>query len=309
MEQKSMTALISAFSRGYHAEHNQVKIFDDSIAKKLLSEEEFAQISKSMTEGIGFFNPSLQGTAAEGLRWVVDNQLSPSPLGRAAFAEKALETATKCGTKQYLIFAAGYDTFAYRQPTWAKGLEIFEIDHPLTAGDKKMRLERADIPIPKNVHYISVDFTKEQLQSELAKNKGFDCHQISFCSLLGLTYYLSSKNFEELLASLGEILPEGSAIVFDYPDENSYTEKAGERAKKQALLAGAAKEKMLASYSYEVMEKLLSDHGFLIYEHLTPAEMTEQYFAQYNLANPKQPMTAFDNVNYCLGVRKVGKGF
>jgi methyltransferase (TIGR00027 family) len=304
MEQKSMTALISAFSRGYHTEHNQVKIFDDSMARLLLREEEFAQISKSMTDGIGFFNPSFTGTPQEGLRWVVDNQLSPSPLGRAAFAEKALETAVKSGTKQYLIFGAGYDTFAFRQPAWAKGLEIFEIDHPLTAEDKKIRLERADIPIPKNVHYISLDFTKEKLQSVLTKDKGFDCQQISFCSLLGLTYYLSCENFEELLASLGAILSEGSAIVFDYPDENSYTEKAGERAKKQALLAGAAKEKMLASYSYETMEKLLWDHGFLIYEHLTPAEMTRQYFAAYNLANPQHPMTAFDNVNYCLGVRK-----
>ncbi len=300
-----MTALISAFSRAFHVKHNQMKIFDDCIAKKLLNEEEFAQISKSMTEGIGFFNPSFQGTAEEGLRWVVDNQLSPSPLGRAAFAEKALETAAKCGAKQYLIFAAGYDTFAYRQPAWAKDLQIFEIDHPLTAEDKKIRLERADIPIPKNAQYISMDFTKEKMQSVLTKNKGFDCHQISFCSLLGLTYYLSSENFEELIASLGEILSEGSAIVFDYPDENSYTEKAGERAKKQALLAGAAKEKMLASYSYKTIEQLLFKHGFLIYEHLTPSQMTEQYFAPYNHANPQYPMTAFDNVNYCLGVRKL----
>ncbi len=61
---------------------------------------------------------------------------------------------------------------------------------------------------------------------------------------------------------------------------------------------------MLASYSYKDMEKLLSARGLLIYEHLTPQDVTEQYFKAYNNANPSHPMTAFDNVNYCLAVRK-----
>lgn len=67
---------------------------------------------------------------------------------------------------------------------------------------------------------------------------------------------------------------------------------------------GAAKEKMLASYSREDMENILSSHGSLIYEQLTPMEMTRQYFETYNQANPLYPMTAFDNVNYCLAVKK-----
>lgn len=61
---------------------------------------------------------------------------------------------------------------------------------------------------------------------------------------------------------------------------------------------------MLASYSYTDMEQLLSEHGFPIYEHLTPHEMTKQYFEIYNNVNPLHRMTAFDNVNYCLAVRK-----
>ena len=40
MEQRSMTALVSAFSRAYHAENNEVKIFDDSTAKLVLGDKE-----------------------------------------------------------------------------------------------------------------------------------------------------------------------------------------------------------------------------------------------------------------------------
>lgn len=304
MEQKSMTALISAFSRAYHSESNKIKIFDDSLAKQILTDEEFIQISKNMANGIQFFNPSFIGTPEMALRWVVDNQLSPSPLCRAAFAEKALETAVLMGAKQYLIMGVGYDTFAYRQPSWAEKLQIFELDHPATAKDKKERLDNGRITIPENVHYIAVDFSDDKWWEVLTGNTTYRSDRISFCSILGVTYYLSKQIFKEILSALSQISPKGSSIIFDYPDENSYTDKAGERAKKQALLAGAANEKMLASYSYAELEKMLEDCGFLVYEHLTPSEMTEQYFYEYNFANPCHPMTAFDNVNYCLAVRR-----
>ncbi len=107
-----------------------------------------------------------------------------------------------------------------------------------------------------------------------------------------------------MISVISNIVPKGSSILFDYPDEDSYTEKAGERSKKQSMMAGAANEKMLASYSYSEMERLLSDHDFLIYEHLTPKEVTEQYFGTYNKANLVHPITAFVNVNYCLAVKR-----
>ena len=304
MEQKSMTALVSAFSRAYHSLNNEITIFNDNVARRLLSDEEYVQISKSMSDGIGFFNPTFTGNAEQALRWIVDNQLSLSPLGRAAFAEKSLERAVQIGAKQYLILGAGYDTFAYRQPTWGSNLEIFEIDHPATSNDKRVRLKNAKLMIPDNVHYIKADFMEEAWPKALLADRTFNCNKISCSSILGVAYYLSKRTFEALISAISEISPKGSSIIFDYPDENSYTEKAGERAKKQSMLAGAANEKMLASYSYGDMERLLSAHDFLIYEHLTPQEMTKQYFENYNKANPLHRMTAFDNVNYCLAVKK-----
>jgi len=62
------------------------------------------------------------------------------------------------GSTQYLIFAAGYDTFAYRQPKWAEKPTIFEIDHPATASDKKLRMERLYKSFPANLTTLSVDF-------------------------------------------------------------------------------------------------------------------------------------------------------
>ncbi len=304
MEQKSMTALISTFSRAYHSMQNSEKIFNDYLAKDILTQSEYEQIASSMSKGIKFFNPSFEGTESEALRWIVDNQLSPSPLGRAAFAEKALENAVKIGAKQYLIFAAGYDTFAYRQPDWASKIQIFELDHPATGADKQKRIQSVIAERPSNSHYVSVDFTEDSWESDLIKCSEFEKNKISFCSLLGIIYYLSKKAFEQTINTISGIVPKGSSIAFDYPNEDTYTPKAGERAKKQVAMAGAANEKMLASYSYSELEKLLNDYDFLIHEHLTPNEITKQHFKKYNESNPSHPITAFDNVNYCLAVKK-----
>ena len=304
MEHKSMTALISAFSRAYHVQNNEVTVFKDSIARQLLTDDEFTQIARYMSAGIGYFDPSFAGSREQALRRIVDHQLSPSPLGRAAFAESALARAVSLGTKQYLILGAGYDTFAYRQPLWARTLDIFEIDHPATAKDKQERLQRAGIAIPDNVHYIEADLTKEDWKKALQEHHSFDRKKRSCCSMLGVVYYLSKESFELVLSSISDLAAKGSSIVFDYPDEKSGTEKAGEQAKKQVMLADGANETMLAAYSYADVEQLLSAHGFLIYEHLEPREITEQYFALYNEANPANPMCALDNTNYCLAVRQ-----
>lgn len=52
MEQRSMTARVSAFSRAYHSQNNEVAIFNDSAAKKLLTDEEYNQISSLLQQGI-----------------------------------------------------------------------------------------------------------------------------------------------------------------------------------------------------------------------------------------------------------------
>lgn len=299
-----MTALVSAFSRAYHSIHNTEKVFDDYLAKDILTQSEYEQIASNMSKGIKFFNPSFKGTQEEALRWIVDNQLSPSPLGRAAFAERSLENAVRFGTEQYLIFAAGYDTFAYRQPEWASKIQIFELDHPIMSSDKQKRIRSIMAEKPSNLHYISADFTEDDWERNLIAYPAFDQSKISFCSLLGISYYLSKLDFAQIIDTVSNIVPKGSSIVFDYPDENAYTSKAGERAKKQMAMAGAANEKMLASYSYVELQQLLGDSNFLIYEHLTPSEITEQYFKKYNQSNPKHTITAFDNVNYCLAVKR-----
>ncbi|MGF7047764.1 methyltransferase (TIGR00027 family) [Paenibacillus sp. DS2015] len=267
MDNRSLTALVSAFSRAYHAEHNQIKIFDDQLARQLLTDEEYEHISSNMSQGIAFFLPEFVGSQVQALRKLVDHQLSPSPLGRAAFAEHALELSTTLGARQYLIFAAGYDTFAYRQPNWAKNLQIFEIDHPDTAAEKRRRVTALHWDAPSNLHCISADFREPDWQSRVLACPDFDPSLISFSSLLGISYYLPKDVFKHFLSAIASLLPCGSSIVFDYPDERTFTTQAGDRAQKQVMMAVGAGEPMQASYSYSELEQMLEELNLLIYQH------------------------------------------
>ncbi|OAB40248.1 class I SAM-dependent methyltransferase [Paenibacillus antarcticus] len=304
MENKSLTALVSAFSRAYHAEHNQIKIFDDSLARQLLTDEEYEGISSNMSQAIAFFQPEFVGSPEQGLRTVVDHQLSPSPLGRAAFAEQALEVAVTLSARQYLIFAAGYDTFAYRQSNWATDLQIFEIDHPATAVDKRRRVSALHLGVPANLHCITADLTEPNWLSSVLACPAFDPSVISFSSLLGISYYLPKDVFKNLLSVIASLLPSGSSIVFDYPDEHTFTSQAGERAQRQVMMAARAGEPMQASYSYLELEEILEEVNFDIQQHLTPSEITRQLYKTYNENTPEHKITAFDNVNYCLAVKR-----
>jgi len=89
------------------------------------------------------------------------------------------------------------------------------------------------------------------------------------------------------------------AICFDCPLTES-----GSESHRNRELAAAAGEPMKAKYSYSEMEALLSEAGFLIYEHMNAAEATKAFFQEYNHKNAEHVMTAPEGVGYCLAVKK-----
>lgn len=300
----SITALVSCFSRAYHSENNDVKIFNDSLAKSFITNEEYLNTSQNMKNGIKFLNPSFDESKEDVLEWIVNNQLCPTPLGRAAFAEEMLGNAVKVGASQYLIFGAGMDSFAFRQPNFARNITIFEIDHPNTQTFKKKRINELEWQKEENVEFISIDLTECNWEEMILNNSEFSTLEISYCTLLGLVYYLTKTEFQNILQKLFNLIPEGSSIVFDYPDENTFTSRSSDRVQRQIAMAKMSGEEMLASYSYTEIEKMLDQCGFLIYEHLTPAAINQRYFTNYNNANNDKKILPFENVNYCLAVKK-----
>ena len=73
---------------------------------------------------------------------------------RARYAEQALETAVGAGITQYVIIGAGMDSFALRRSDLMPRLQVFEVDRPAMQEIKQERLRRADLDIPRGLHFV-----------------------------------------------------------------------------------------------------------------------------------------------------------
>ncbi|WP_439022161.1 class I SAM-dependent methyltransferase [Bacillus thuringiensis] len=298
----SVTSLVSAFSRAYHSQFDNPKIFDDYVAKEFISQKERNEIETNMIQGIHFFNKEIakqfQDNPKEILKWITQVQLSPTPLARAAYCERVLLHEITLEAKQYVILGAGLDTFSFRHRELENKIEIFELDHPSTQQFKKERIKEAELEVPNHLHFVSMDFTKE-ISYEQLRNEGFE-HKKTFFSLLGVSYYLTKEELASLIECLFEMVPAGSSIVFDYPDENLFMEKGlSNRVENMVKMAAVGGEPMKSCYSYREMEALLEKSGLLIYEHLSPEDINTLYFEGRN-----DYLKAFETVQYIHAVKK-----
>ncbi|MEH6935891.1 class I SAM-dependent methyltransferase [Bacillus sp. JJ783] len=298
----SVTSLVSAFGRAYHSEFDNPTIFDDYVAKNLISQKERNNIEMNMVQGIHFFNKDIaerfQDNPKEILKWITQVQLSPTPLARAAYCGRVLLHEITLGAKQYVILGAGLDTFSFRHRELENNIEIFEVDYPSTQRAKKVKVKEAEFEIPNNLHFVSMDFTKGFSYEQL-RNEGFE-NKKTFFSLLGVTYYLTKEELSSLIECLFEMVPEGSSIVFDYPDENLFTGKGlSNRVENMVKMAAVGGEPMKSCFSYTEMEALLEKAGLLIYEHLAPKDIHTLYFEGRN-----DYLKAFETVHYVHAVKK-----
>ena len=197
---------------------------------------------------------------------------------RHRFAEDELAQAAAQGVQQYVALGAGMDTFAWRQPPFAAGLRLFEVDQPGTQAWKRARLAAAGLADPPNVRWIPLDFERASLADGLAA-AGFDAARPAFFSWLGVIMYLTWPAAAAVLRFVAA-LPRPSGIVLDFvlPDEAL---AGDDRAALQRVAAGIAArgEQVGLRLLPEELSARLRDLGFSRVALLMPEEANARYFA------------------------------
>lgn len=278
-----LTALLSAFSRAYHFENSLNPVFCDTLAKRLFTAEEYAQIEKF-----------IEHSGREVKRYV-NGQLAPIPLARARFCEDSLATAALTGRVQYVILASGLDTFALRNEN--PRITVYEIDRGFLLADKRKRIERAGVKVSPDVRYIAADLSTVDLEKALTE-KGFDPKEKAFFSCLGLFYYLTKAEIANLLKQISQFAAEGSTLLFDFADDHFFAADIP-RVKELINMAKESGSPMKSCFGYEELERVLEEYNFYIYEFLSDKEMQNRYFS-----NGEEGLTAFEHVHYALAVFK-----
>ncbi len=198
----SMTAILTAFARAYHATHDELKIFDDSLAWDLFTEEERAYFGRGLAQSLAFFDPVLAAQSpdeATSLAWVMQIQNAPITISRARYTEDSLELDVQQGVQQYVILGAGLDTFAFRRSEMLARLQVFEVDRPATQADKRRRIAAAGWELPPQLHFVPVDFKRDDLATAL-QQASYAPQKKSFFSWLGVTFYLAGDRRISLTA-------------------------------------------------------------------------------------------------------------
>jgi methyltransferase (TIGR00027 family) len=209
----SRTALGVAAMRAVHQiADGQPKILDDRLSERLLEVDGRDAIDRSVA----------RASEPDGLA------LRTRVLLRSRFAEDRLAGALRRGVRQCVILGAGLDTFAYRQPDWAKPLTVFEIDQPASQRDKRRRLAAAGIAVPDNVRYAAIDFETTSLADGL-RTAGVDFGVPTFFSCLGVLVYLTREAVDAVFQLVASF-PRGSEIAFTFSSAESLSSATATRA-------------------------------------------------------------------------------
>ena len=258
---ENLTAKMCLFVKAYHSENSNIKIYFEKNAKTVLGKD-YDTIYNNLKTGINFFDSKYQGN--DPVKHVVNRYLAPTILARSAFNERCLNSEIRLGLKQYVLLASGYDLSSLK---YNNMLKIFELDKESVLVDKENLLKKNNIDI-KNINYVKSDLRKD-FENDLLSS-GFNPKLKSHITFLGISYYLSKKEFASVINKISNIMCSGSSLVIDYPNERY-------ESKNKILALGAGKE-MQSKYSYKDIQKIASKNGLLIYEHLTYTDINKDFF-------------------------------
>ncbi len=263
----SHTALGTAYLRAAHQLLDaKPLLFDDPVALPLIGPEGLKLI-----------------------RDTEDNYRTPETLAlrahvvlRSRFTEDRLAAAVSRGITQYIILGAGFDTFALRQPSWAKKLKIIEVDHSGTQTVKRSYISEAELAVPENAGFADVNFEHESLHDGLLRY-GVSIDEPTFFSWLGVTMYLKEDAVDAVLRSVA-MFPAGSEIVL------TFRQPPGDSPSPLSQSVANLGEPWVSFFKPDALEAKLRGADFSQVEFLSPAGAEARYFRQRpkDLPVPKQ---------------------
>ena len=135
---------------------------------------------------------------------------------RTKHMDAVLLDEVAAGARQAVILGAGFDTRPYRFERELANVDVFEVDHPVTAAAKRERVAAVVGEPPVNLRYVEVDFETQDLGARLGEH-GFhpDARTVTIWS--GVCMYLDPDAVDATLGWAASLAP-GSAIVFDHLD-------------------------------------------------------------------------------------------
>lgn len=265
------TAVRTSLWRALHLEIDSAPhIFNDDLGAKIVGEENWQK------------RPDMDPVRSAVPR--------ASIVTRARFIEDLVEEGLKKGVSQYVILGAGLDTFALRRSDLISRMQVFEVDQPGPQKWKRDRLDELNIQIPKELHFVPVDFERGESWWEELLSNGFDKTKPAIVVSTGVSMYLTKEANMATLKQVATLAPQSTlAMTFMLPGNLLGEEERQilEFTMKKAAESGTP---FLSFFSPDEIVDLAKRAGFKTEYSVGMVEFKERYFS--NRTDGLKPPTA-----------------
>jgi methyltransferase (TIGR00027 family) len=132
---------------------------------------------------------------------------------RKRYVEQLTRQALSDGITQVVMLGAGFDTLSWRLHQKHSDVTFIEIDHPAT---QKVKVTALDQGAQKgsNMHFLSVDFSRQDLQTALGEFAEFDPTKPTMFICEGVLMYLSEQDVDLLFKSIKNLCGSGTQFLY-----------------------------------------------------------------------------------------------
>lgn len=182
----------------------------DYLAIRFLGQKERAVLTNFPMDTLDLdFQPAIQRLSTE------DRISVTTMFIRTKFIDSTLDEALRNKDSQVVILGAGFDSRGYRFADRLQNVRFLEVDYGPTQEYKKQRVKEILGMLPESVRYVPMDFTKDDLLTQLRK-AGYSQRTISLFIWEGVTQYIPEASIKGTLDFVRDHSAAGSQIVFDY---------------------------------------------------------------------------------------------
>jgi methyltransferase (TIGR00027 family) len=196
-------------------------------------------------------------------------------IARTKFFDNVFKQALVENFPQIVFLGAEYDTRPYRFKECIKQTEIFELDVPITQQIKKQFLKASNISIPKQLHFVSINFNKEDLGEVLIK-AGFKMNKKTLFIWEGVKEYLTPEAVDSTLAFISKTSE--STVAFNYIYKSVVDGTCDHSGAKEIVKATSeSKEPYQFGIEKGKINQFLNDRGSEVVSHYTAEDLEKKY--------------------------------
>ena len=280
-DQPSRTAEYMALFRAVEtAERADRRLFDDPFAAAFLTGRLKALAAFARLPAIGRL-----ATYFLDLGWP---RTRSSAVGRTRLIDDLVRQAIRSGARQALLLGAGFDSRPYRLEE-LRDVPLFEVDHPATQRAKRLRLQ-AHGRLAGNVHFVPVDFEKDDLETTLL-HAGFITTVATVAVWEGVVSYLTPGTVDQSFRTLARILAFNGAhrsqLIFSYVHQGaldgSVVFREARRWKSSVQSTG---EPFIFGFDPAALADYLRPRGIELASDVSPAEAAKSYCEPLRRSEP-----------------------